>query len=338
MNATIPAPPSSSGLNSLQGQTLALARELLDDVELSRLAAEQLLLKASRWARLVEASDVLRWLEYELRGYYNNPDHLALADRVGRVTNKAEKHGHWAPLASISAQAQATQIQIQQLQIPSVTFAPSSANPHEWVTGIQGSNLAKLAAPAETVLARLQFLTTQLGQYREIQSRVVAEIHEFVVRTYHRLAFSGAAESIFNDYQREVDTLLRKHAADVLQKIPTICSRLGESDPEATSQALNSCRRMIKAFADAVQSAAEQEVELDGQKYSLGSDKVLNRSDLPGKFGPFGSRNLLLLICPGNLDNSNHEICFFDEVSDCHLRRYSFGERLPRAEWGRRVL
>jgi hypothetical protein len=38
------------------------------------------------------------------------------------------------------------------------------------------------------------------------------------------------------------------------------------------------------------------------------------------------------LICPGISDISDHEICYFVRASDCHFRRYSLGERLPRAE------
>jgi hypothetical protein len=277
MSTTIHPLLSGGGPQSLDAQKLALARDLLDDIELSRLAPEQLLLKASRLARLLEDGAVLKWLEYELRGYYDSSDHLAFAERVGRVLDKVKKHGYWAPLTSLDAQAQATQIQIQQLKVPNISFAPSSANPHEYVTGVAGSNVSKLAAPAEIVLARLQLLTTTLAQLREIQSRVIAEIHQFVVQTYHRLAFSGAAENIFLCHQREVDTLLRDNAGDVLQKIPTICSRLSESDPEAISQALSSCRRMIKAFADAVQPPEDHDVETDGVKYHIGSDKVLNR-------------------------------------------------------------
>jgi hypothetical protein len=48
---------------------LALATELLDDIELSRLSGEALLLKASRLARLTHADEIKQWISFELKGY-----------------------------------------------------------------------------------------------------------------------------------------------------------------------------------------------------------------------------------------------------------------------------
>ena len=56
----------------LAAHKLDLARELLDDIELSRLAPEQLLLKATRLARLLDAKEVQKWLQFELEGYPGN--------------------------------------------------------------------------------------------------------------------------------------------------------------------------------------------------------------------------------------------------------------------------
>ena len=54
---------------SLSEVQLQLARELVDDVELSRLPAEQTLLKALRLTRLLEDEEAQEWLGYELSGY-----------------------------------------------------------------------------------------------------------------------------------------------------------------------------------------------------------------------------------------------------------------------------
>ena len=45
-----------------------LSKELLDDIELGRLSAEVLLLKAARLARLTGSQEIQQWIEYELRG------------------------------------------------------------------------------------------------------------------------------------------------------------------------------------------------------------------------------------------------------------------------------
>jgi hypothetical protein len=51
---------------------LELAKELLDDIELSRLKVEQLILKASRLARLCGSEEFQKWIGYEMRGYYSD--------------------------------------------------------------------------------------------------------------------------------------------------------------------------------------------------------------------------------------------------------------------------
>ena len=44
----------------------ALAREILDDIELSRLSAEALVLKATRLACVVGHEEMRKWLGYEI--------------------------------------------------------------------------------------------------------------------------------------------------------------------------------------------------------------------------------------------------------------------------------
>jgi hypothetical protein len=262
---------------TLAAHKLSLARDLLDDVELSRLSPEQLLLKAFRLARLVEEEDTCQWINFELHGYPNTDLGLHYMTEFNRWTDKSKQTGYWIPLANICAWAAARQTEIQQLRVPDINVSLSSSNPHEIVTGYIGSNVDKASQPVNEILRRLNKLSQEVAKYREIQSHVLVEIHSFAMRTYYRLAFSNAAESIFRDYQLEIDILLRSHARDVIEKIPAITSRLAEGDAEAISQALNSCRRMIKAFADTMEPGQEKDIDVDGEKYNIGSDKVLNR-------------------------------------------------------------
>jgi hypothetical protein len=259
---------------------LELARELLDDVELSRLAPEQLLLKASRLARLVNDQSTLQWLTWELEGYPNAVASLLQMRHFGRITDEEKKLGHWLPLAGIQAKIIAMQSQIQTLQIPNVQLSLSSANPTEMVTGFAGQTAQQMSMPAVAVLNRLQLLTTEVTTLSSIRSRVLAAVHAFAVRVYHELAFSGLAETIFEAQKSRVDELLAKHAPDVLEKIPAVYDRLGEGDDEALSQAMNTLRRMIMVFADAVYPPSPMKRELEGESYDIGTERSLNRIKL----------------------------------------------------------
>jgi hypothetical protein len=262
---------------SISKHRLELARDLLDDIELSRLGPEQLLLKAARLARTCDDAEVRTWLAFELVGYENTEEGRKYMSLMGRWTDEAKGLGYWESFAGINGSIAAMQIQIQQLRVPNVRLSVSSANPHEFVTGFGGLNLAGVSTPSTDVLNRLQELTSSISDLSSIRSRVVAHVHAFVSRAYYALAFSGAAESIFQRHQVAIDNMLRETAPDVLEKIPSVSERLAAGDAEAVSQAMNSCRRMIKAFADAVYPSSDVPVTADGQEYQVGSEKVLNR-------------------------------------------------------------
>ena len=74
---------------------LELSRELLDDIELNRLSAEALLLKASRLARWVGSEEIKYWIGLELKGYNgSNEVSLKYMGKTGRWTNKAVSYTH----------------------------------------------------------------------------------------------------------------------------------------------------------------------------------------------------------------------------------------------------
>lgn len=79
---------------------LELSRELLDDIELSRLESDKLLLKCSRLARLAGSEEIQAWLKLEMQGYNSkDPVSLTYMSKTGRWTNYKEKKGYWGPLA-----------------------------------------------------------------------------------------------------------------------------------------------------------------------------------------------------------------------------------------------
>ncbi|MEO7512473.1 MAG: hypothetical protein ABIZ91_12005 [Gemmatimonadaceae bacterium] len=258
-------------------EQLDLARDLVDDLELSRLGPEQLLLKASRLARLLGDEQTYAWLRWEVSGYPNAPQSKAAMVRFGRLLNLEATIGYWQPLAGVLGAARTMEIELQSLRIPDVTFAPTSANPNEIVTGFAGAHVSTAAKPVSDVLSRRQNLSTAITNLSSIRSKVIGAVHEFAVSHYHRLAFGALAENIFGSYRTSVDAGLASMAPDVVQKIPSLYARLAEGDAEAVSQAMNTLRRMIKATADNLQPASDVPLQIGGQSYEIGTDKVLNR-------------------------------------------------------------
>ncbi len=127
------------------------------------------------------------------------------------------------------------------------------------------------------VAVRQNSLAGEIGSLSGIRSRVIAHIHSFICETYYKLAFSGAAESIFEQHQVAIDNLLSVSAPEVLEKIPSISDRLAAGDVEAISHAMSSCRRMIDALADAVYPPSDKPENIGGHEIPVTKDKYLNR-------------------------------------------------------------
>ncbi|PLR93207.1 AbiTii domain-containing protein [Bacillus sp. T33-2] len=236
-----------------------LSKELLDDIELSRTSADSLLLKTTRLARYVGSDEVKKWLQFELSGYNNsNPVSLRYMSKTGRWTNFKEKKGYWGPLAQIQSMIDAQKLKLQSMSIPNTSG--------QWAHVATNNTISSMNT-ASNVISTLSGITT----------RVLALIHQFVSDVYYEKTFDKLSESVFESYKNGTDLLIAKYSSDVIQQIPSVMDRLSEGDPEATSQALTTCRRIIDSFANAIFPPSDEMFEIDGNQISLKADKTLNR-------------------------------------------------------------
>lgn len=238
---------------------LELAKELLDDIELSRTSAESLILKASRLARWVGSEEVRYWLKLEMGGYNgSNEISLKYMGVTGRWLSKEKQTGYWGPLAQQEAAIEAEKAKLAALRTPD-----SSG---EWAS-IAIGNVTKAMTQAANNISRLS----------GIRTRVLAHLHAFVSEIYYEKQFDSLSESIFERYKSDVDSLIGESCGDVLEQIPSVMSRLAEGDQEAISQSLTTCRRVIDSFADSIFPPSEEAIEIAGNTLSLAANRHQNR-------------------------------------------------------------
>lgn len=238
---------------------LELARELLDDIELSRTSAENLVLKASRLARWVGSDEIRNWLKFEMGGYNaTNEISLKYMSITGRWINREKNLGYWGPLAQQEAAIIAEKAKLVALRTPD-----SSG---EWAS-----------VAIATVTNAMNQTTNNISRLSGIKSRVLAQLHAFVSDVYYEKEFDSLSESIFERYKYAVDTLIANSCGEVLEKIPSVMSRLSEGDEESISQALMTCRRIIEAFADSIFPPTDQTIEIGGNTLKLDASKHQNR-------------------------------------------------------------
>jgi len=235
---------------------LALARELLDDLELGRLDAEHLLLKCSRLARWVASEEIQQWISFEMTGY-NSSDKTSLKymGLTGRWVDREANKGWWGPLAQQEAAIDAEKTKLSLLRIPDTDSIGAISS-------------------VRTAMATCSRTLTQISGVR---SRVLARLHTFVTSVYYEKQFESLAESIFERYKSDVDSLIAEYCGDVLQKIPSVMERLADGDAESISQALTTCRRIIESFADSVFPARDGTHEIEGNELRLEANKHQNR-------------------------------------------------------------
>ena len=170
---------------------LELSLEIIDDIELSRIGAEQILLKTVRLARLTESDDFKKWLDLEMRGYTKDKLALEFMSITGRWTDRENNKGYWVPLAQIEASIQAQTLKLQSMRTPD-----SSSD----YAGMIISNVNKSMSNTSNNIAKL----------KGIVSRVISLIYEFAMTIHYKKRFEFTAESIFEKYQLELDDKLYK--------------------------------------------------------------------------------------------------------------------------------
>lgn len=238
---------------------LQLAKELLDDIELNRLSAEALLLKASRLARWVGSDEIKYWINLEMKGYNSSNDiSLKYMGITGRWLNKEEGKGYWGPLAQQEAALVAENIKLRSMTTPDTSG--------DWAFRVMQMHEQQLVSTSNCI-----------SRLSGIKSKVLAHLHEFVTEVYYEKEFDSLSESIFEKYKSDIDTLVSEHCGGVLEQIPSVMARLAERDNEAISQALTTVRRIIDSFADSIFPPTEETINIGGNELGLGANRHQNR-------------------------------------------------------------
>jgi hypothetical protein len=157
---------------------IELADEIIGDIELSRIGAEQILLKTVRLARLTESNDFKKWLDLEMRGYNNTELSLGFMDITGRWTDKENHKGYWVPLAEIEASINSQTIKLQSMRTPDTSGD-------------------KAFLVIDRTHAAMNSTVGNITKLKGIRSRIITLIYEFNLTIYHKKRFELTAESIF---------------------------------------------------------------------------------------------------------------------------------------------
>lgn len=246
---------------------LTLCEDLLADIELSRVSPPAAIRKASRLARLLDDRDTLRWFELELQGFSDpasgnlSADSAVHAARTIRAhfSNEHQETRFWTEsVGSMQATVDAAKAQLSAATDPNVSV--SSSNPHQIVS-----------APAGNARERAALLKIIQDKSRLLES-VLSAVHQYVNEKEVELRFGAAAESAFGQVRALVDSRVAELVPDAAVKLASAFENSTSSNSEDWANAASTCRRLIKAVADALRPPGP---DIDGRK--MGDDQFINR-------------------------------------------------------------
>lgn len=243
-----------------QAESLRVSEELLTDIETNRIKASDVILKASRLARLSDNEELSEFLGFERSGYTGEESAARWAILAGRESEEEEGKYFFAPLVKIESRMEAARSALSTLQ-------GGGNYSGEWAYALGGEYNRNVDSHA-----------LALAKYSSICGQVVSIVYGLVVDVYHELLFSELQATLFSDVQRRIDSEISSSSGSALDKIERISERLRAGDSESVSQGLTTCRRLIDSCADHLFPAREEKFTIgDGVDLKVGAMNVLNR-------------------------------------------------------------
>jgi hypothetical protein len=237
-----------------------VADQLLSDIELAGITPRDAVLRGSRLARLLDDTDAIEWLGYEIRGYPTTltPEAAQAARRSARdVVGEDGQVRYWTQAVG-ALQAQ-TKSAMEQLGSISGTVSG------DWAYRVELDRRAERATLNQAVVTNQQIL-----------DGVVGRLHEYASTKYQELRFGAAAETAFELLRTEVDQAIGETVPDALPMLSAAFENAGSDNPEHWAAAAATCRRLLKLVADALKPAGS-DVHKDGRTIHMGDGNYVNR-------------------------------------------------------------
>lgn len=294
-------------------EILRLTEEILSDFDLNTLSLEVIISKCKKLARLKNDSDVLKWLTLELVGY----DEKALphsikkeeADRLAHWSGRCTVVKGLVPpqgldISKLSEEQQNLYCDkyfyyiqsVPQLEVlirtaeenlktlvPPSSFVPS-VDKSSWGEGglIPPGGWERVRETYADVLEKLQNkrmeIQSDIANKKVLLARIRDAVYNYALRINLVLKFGNISETIFEQTKYLVDQTFIQKCPDAIQQLIASYERLASNNPEEWAQALTSCRRILKTFADSVFPPRDEPYIYDTNKIlDVKEDKYINR-------------------------------------------------------------
>ncbi|MFH0930077.1 MAG: hypothetical protein V1814_02385 [Candidatus Moraniibacteriota bacterium] len=249
-------------------EILQLSEEILSNIEMGDLSLEKIISKCKKLARLRDDYAALKWFTLELHGYdlKNMPTGFSGTDLSDIAINVAgrgviyedpktgiKQQNYWIySIPELESAVMTDEINFKNITFPK-NFTPAITKAGN--TGIFAGSTFATETYATALNAAQQHkaaLAANILRQKSLLARISSNIHNYVLNINMQLKFENITESIFQETKLIVDKKLGKICPNSMRMFLSCYDRMRSGNPEDWSQAMSTCRNILKEFADFV--------------------------------------------------------------------------------------
>jgi len=281
----------ASERNKVQ-EMLNLSDEILSDLEMGNLYLENIVSKCKKLARMRDDFEAIKWFTLELNGYnmksippgIKEEELFGFAKRSGRTVlwedtnSQKEELRYWvASIPELEVGITANKTKLDNLHPPE-TYTPAITKSAD--KGIFGGMTFATETYGHVITKIRQeqdYLSQEIKNSKSLLAKIRSGIYDYVLSINLQLKFENITESIFQQTKEIVDKKLNEICPEAMKKFLAAYDRLKSKNPEEWSQAMSSCRNVLKEFADYVFPARKEDYKRGNEMISVTEDKYKNR-------------------------------------------------------------
>ncbi|KKN43159.1 hypothetical protein LCGC14_0706050 [marine sediment metagenome] len=263
-------PPTKKTLN----KALELSDEIIRNIEYDEIPLANIALKTVRLARLINDFKMAKIMRYEISGYNPNKKGFLPHEewQVGIKTNREyetkdyQNYIYPESIEELERELKILETNMQVARDADISF--SSANPQQRPRTYQGNYTERA-----NIKDRYTVVSKRLANRRSL-------VYQYVLNKNLELKYSNIADDIFAEIREKVDKTIGKIIPDSVVKFNAVYNNLKTENEENWSNAVHSCRKILKDLADSIYPPTDDiEKEVDGKlkKIELGEERYINR-------------------------------------------------------------
>lgn len=248
-----------------------LSDDILSDFELNRIPFQQILMKCARLARIIGNIEFIDLISMELNGYeYDKKGNLtkkswSCGNLAGRTYYEKDKNGDMqyymraVPVATLEATINNYDTNILAAKDVNVSIS-SNSNINPYIH----SNAAERKSIKDTY-----------NLFLPILEKVKGNIYNYVINLNYKYKFEEKMISIFERKQQITNEKLLAICPDFSKQLISVYNNIESINDEDWSNAVHTCRRILKTVADSLYPPKENQLETE--KIKLGEENYINR-------------------------------------------------------------